>query len=273
MAKQNNTVTIAPGKIEDVDAAEAAAIREENNAVVPAQTTAVATGVFSFGESNDPLTPTAVRLCHGMSKKEPRGLAKGSICLTLGNEQTWSCVLAKPEQPVKVVVLGISTFWRERAPYPYVAGYIRRKFNTQKEAEAAGLNCTWDKYRQTNDPADKPNCNQEVSVKCLIQKPDGVDSPFFCCVLDGKEYAPAVCDINTWSAKTVIQRLKFALLGHRDLLHLFWNLHSTYKGTTSGSDVWFLDLLVNTEDKPTAKFREDLAGLAVGDASLATEEE
>lgn len=194
--------TVTPASAEAVDAAVMGQL-DAPPATAVAVHRPMALGACDFGDDQSPLSLARVRIAHNLSPNEPPDTPKGAI--VLGKD--WDVLLCKQGQPVKIIVMGVVKYWKER-PDVYDPGQVLRTFRTKEEAKQAGLVVDWG----PQGSGVKPNCSPCLDVQMLIQRPEGVSSPLFCCVLGGNEYAPAIATFDKKAFAAAEQLLKIVAL-------------------------------------------------------------
>lgn len=261
----SNKVKVVPGNvdIETADSGELGRIGGGEVAVRP--TTAI--GVYDFGDDVSPLSLARIHVAHNISPNEPEGTPKGSLVLG----KSWDCLLCKGGESVTVLILGLSKYWKER-PEVYDPTQTLRTFRTRDEARKAGLVTEWGPMGSNI----RPNCCPCLDLQMLVQRPENVHSPLFCCVLNGVEYAPAIATFDKKAFAGADQLLKMVALrdtqvrkvplAQADLSNFFFNLRTTTFETKVHTKVPYmvLSLALDADRKyvvPDEATKKELANL------------
>lgn len=138
-------------------------------------------------------------------------------------------LLAKKNEPIRIIIINTLTYWKEYTTYG--TGQMPRTFNTEKEANDAGLTTKW-----TN--GEGPQCKKAMDLRMLIKKPENLTCGLFGIEADGAEYAPAIWSVDKTAYERVNGKLtpvaSFALkkLG---LLYGAWEISTATEKTKSGN--------------------------------------
>ena len=271
----SNKVKIGSGIVEaeTANAEDLAKLDGAATAVAVRPTTAM--GVYDFGDDPSPLSLARIRIAHNISPREPEGTPKGS--LVLGKD--WDCLLCKGGEAVKVIILGFSKYWKER-PDTYDPSQILRTFRTRKDAVEAGMRLDWGPYGS----GVRPNCCPCLDIQMLVQRPEGVNSPLFCCVLGGREYAPAIATFDKKAFAGADSLLKIVALrdtqvrhvplNQADLTNFYFDLKTVTFETKQRTKVPYFTLALSLDQDrkyivPDEATRKDLADLKASSSGAA----
>jgi hypothetical protein len=113
--------------------------------------------------------------------------------LVLGGEER----LVGKGEPLNLIILNVRQYWKERLDSAaYAAGISPRQFETEAEVVADGGTTRW--VGQVG-----PNFGKALTLRMLIEKPEGLVCGLFGIPIGDKEYAPAVWDVDKSAYKRI----------------------------------------------------------------------
>lgn len=184
-----------------------------------------ALGVISGEVSSADIRVPWLKLVYGVGSLAEK-FNPGS--LVLGDDN----LLVEKAQPLNIIILSASQVWKEYLKQ-YTPGVLPRTYMTEAEVRKNGGTTTW-----SADGTQGPTFSPALTMKLLIQKPEGITCGLFGLELGDSLWAPAKWSVDKTAYKrvgpTILTTAAFSLR-KRGLLSGIWEIRTAAEKSRTGN--------------------------------------
>jgi hypothetical protein len=249
-------------KFTEAEGKDAAAVESEMN---EATTDVAVRPELGIGNTSDQTFSGNISLpylgiTHGVGKLAESGNFKGGD-LVLGGED--GALICSVGESVNMVIVSYREFWKEYVDSArWTAGDRPQVFSSEQDAIDAGFTTKYDPVTRQ-----LPTAPLGMTWLMLIEKPEEIESAYFCIGANDKQYAPAYFAVEKGAYMSVKDPFGMAVrFQPRPLETIVWDLSVGQRTAKSGNKSWVpkIKIAAHLSDEQIGELKQAFYGSSEG---------